>query len=79
MTVDDLRNGIIDRLMTITNKEYLAALHQLLSKSTANDVAVPLTDEQRVMLQMSDMDISGNRLLTQEELDRRDLEWLRGK
>ena len=78
MTVDDLRNGIINKLMTITNKEYLSALHQLLTKSAVNDNVVRLTEEQIVMLQMSDADIANNRLRTQDELDRDDSEWLKG-
>lgn len=77
-TADHLRNNIIDKLLTISNKEYLAALYQLVEKSTVATEVVPLTEEQVVMLQLSDDDIADGRLVTQEQLDKSDREWLKG-
>ena len=73
-TVDTLRNNLIDKLLAISNKEYLLALNQLVEKSTVDNDVVTLTDEQIVMLQLSDKDIEAGRLISQEmvdELDRR--------
>lgn len=78
-TVDTLRNDLIDKLLTISNKEYLFALNQLVEKSAVNNDTVTLTEEQTLMLKMSDKDIQEGRLISQEQLDKKDLEWLKGK
>lgn len=39
---------------------------------------IRLTDEQKEMLLMSDEDIKYGRLISQEEMDKRNLEWLDG-
>jgi hypothetical protein len=74
--IDNLRNNIIDKLLTISNKDYLSALYQLVQKSSVDDDTVKLTEEQIVMLRLSDLDIENNRLISQEQLDKNDLEWL---
>jgi hypothetical protein len=78
-TADTLRNNLIDKLLTISNKEYLLALNQLVEKSNINNDAVELSEEQIVMLQLSDKDIEMGRLISQEQLDKDDLAWLKGK
>ena len=75
---DHIRNNIIDKLLTISNKDYLLALYQLVQRSSVDDDVVKLSDEQLVMLKLSDGDIENNRLISQDELDKRDLEWLKG-
>jgi hypothetical protein len=73
---DILRNNIIDKLLTITNKDYLAALYQLVNASSVNPDRVNLTGEQILMLQLSDQDIKNGKLITQTQLDQDDLQWL---
>ena len=75
--VDHLRNNIIDKLLTITNKDYLSALYKLVEKSSVDNDKVKLTKEQILMLQLSDADIKNGRLLSQEEVDKSDLKWLK--
>ncbi len=77
-TTDSLRNNIIDKLLTITNKDYLAALYQLVNSSSVDPDSVKLTDDQILMLQLSDKDILNGRLIDQSELDNTDLQWLKG-
>lgn len=76
-TADHLRNNIIDKLLTISNKEYLAALHQLVEQSSVATEVVTLTEEQVLLLQLSDKDIENGRLVNQELVDRSDWEWLK--
>lgn len=76
-SVDNLRNNIIDKLLTISNKDYLLALYQLVEKSPDNDI-VNLSEEQILMLQLSDKDIADGKLISQSQLDKSDLEWLKG-
>jgi hypothetical protein len=74
---DVLRDSIIDKLLTISNKDYLAALYKLIETSTANDDFVELSDEQVVMLQMSEQDINSGDFISQTELDKSDIKWLK--
>ena len=76
-TTDILRNNIIDKLLTITNKDYLSALYQLVNSSSVDNDIVKLTDEQILMLKLSDDDIINGRLIDQRQLDKEDLQWLK--
>ena len=75
-TVDKIRNGLIDKIPTIRNKEYLEALNKLISSSSSQSDIVKLSDEQKQMPQMSEEDIANGRLISQDEMDKRNLEWL---
>ncbi len=76
--VDNLRNGIIEKLLAISNKDYLKALYQLVENSNLENKKISLTDEQMIMLNLSDNDIKNGRLISQNQLDKSDLEWLKG-
>lgn len=76
--VDNLRNGIIEKLLTISNKDYLKALYQLVDNSKQGSSKVTLTEEQVLMLKLSDKDIKNARLISQSQLDKEDLLWLKG-
>ncbi|MDP3435352.1 MAG: hypothetical protein Q8T04_20635 [Bacteroidota bacterium] len=76
---DILRNNIIDKLLTITNKDYLSALYQLVNSSSVSPDTVKLTEEQILMLQLSDLDIKNGRLISQDQLDKADLQWFQSK
>jgi hypothetical protein len=77
-TTDILRNNIIDKLLTITNKDYLSALYHLVNSSSVDQDTVILSEEQILMLQLSDNDIQKGRLISQDQLDKDDLQWLNG-
>lgn len=76
-TADSIRNNIIDKLLTISNKEYLTALYKLISTSSVNNNAIKLSEDQLFMLNLSEDDIKNNRVVSQEKLDEIDLEWLK--
>jgi hypothetical protein len=76
--VDNLRNGIIEKLLAISNKDYLKALYQLVDNSTLENKNVSLTDEQVLMLKLSDKDIKNGRIISQNQLDKEDSKWLKG-
>ena len=77
-TVDKIRSGLIDKILSIRNKDFLIALDNLISSSSADNGIVELTTEQREMLEMSESDIKSGRLISQEAMDKRNLEWLNG-
>jgi hypothetical protein len=78
-TVDNLRDSIIDQLLSISNEEYLSALHHLVEKTAANNDVVQLSESQVSMLRLSEKDIADGKLITQEDLDKIDLAWLKGQ
>ena len=77
-TIDNLRNSIIDKLLTISNREYLYALDKLIKESEVGEDKIQLTKEQMQMLQVSEEDIKYGRVISQSQLDKEDLEWLKG-
>jgi hypothetical protein len=76
-TVNHLRNEIIDKLLTISNKNYLTALYQLVENSTTEEDIIQLSEEQVMMLKLSDKDIQLGKVISQNQLDKDDLKWLK--
>ncbi len=75
-TVDHIRNDLIDRIMTITNKDFLIALNNLLSVSETETQVIALTKEQELMLKMSDVDIKEGRTISHEDFKDKTNQWL---
>lgn len=76
-STDHLRNNIIEKLLTISNKDYLTALFQLVKNSPVDNNTIKLTEEQIVMLKLSDFDIKEGNLIPHSQLDKSDLKWLK--
>ena len=75
---DKIRNNIIDKLLTISDMEYLEALYSLVNKRGVDNNVIKLSGAQIQMLNMSKDDLRTGRLISQDELDKADLEWLKG-
>lgn len=76
-TTDILRNNIIDKLLTISDEDDLSAIYQLVERSSSDNDTVKLTQEQILMLQLSDKDILNGKLISQDQLDKEDLQWVK--
>ena len=75
-TIDITRNKIIDKLLVISNKRYLDAILQIVDNSPNVSEKVELHPSQIEMLRMSEEDYENGRVMTQEQLDKEDEEWL---
>ena len=75
-TVDQIRNSLISKIQTITNKDFLLALNNLISSSAIATVEMELNEEQELMLQMSEDDIHYGRLISQDDLKTKTKSWL---
>jgi hypothetical protein len=75
-TVDKIRSQLIDKILTIKDKDFLEALDKLVASSSSSSDLVELSSEQKEMLQMSEKDIENGRLISQEAMNKRNLEWL---
>lgn len=74
----DIRNRVIDQLLAIKDAEYLRALSDMIKSSHVQEEVVPLTEEQKIMLVMSEEDIKAGRIIDQHTLNERELQWLKG-
>ena len=77
--MENNKNGIIDKLLAISDKDYLMALLRLVDNSAVQEDNIKLTKQQKLMLEMSEADIINGRTISQNDLDKNDLEWLKGK
>ena len=75
----DIRNQVIDQLLAIKDADYLRALSDMIKSSHVQEEIVPLTEEQKIMLVMSEEDITAGRTIDHRTLNERDLQWLKGK
>jgi len=76
VTVDKIRNGLIDKILSIRNEDFLKALDELISSSKSESDTIELTSAQKTMLEMSEKDIENGRLISQDVMSKRNLEWL---
>ena len=79
MSTTDIRNKVIDQLMAIKDAEFLRALSDMIDRAHVQENAIPLTEEQKIMLSMSEEDILAGRTIDQFTLNERELEWLKRK
>jgi hypothetical protein len=78
-SVNSLRSGLIEKILTIKDRELLLALDQIVSTSSSKPMGNSLSEEQHLMLEMSQKDIETGNLISQEAMIARNLEWLKGK
>lgn len=57
-STSEIRNRLIDTLMTINNSAYLQALEKMIKSSNVEEEWVQLTEDQKIMLSMSESDIN---------------------
>jgi hypothetical protein len=75
-TVDDIRNELIGKILAIRDRDLLEALSKLITSSALSTEKTKLTSAQNAMLEMSEEDIKNGNLISQEAMDKRNLEWL---
>lgn len=74
-TVDQLKNELIDKILSIKDKDFLEALDKLITTGS-DDNFVEITMEQKELLEMSERDIKEGNLISQEAITERNLQWL---
>jgi len=77
-TVDNIRNSLISKLLTVKDQDILKALDKLISAST-KDSKVELSKEQITMIEMGISDYEKGNVISQSELFEQEKEWLRKK
>jgi hypothetical protein len=75
----EIRNKIIDQLMSIKDTDFLSAISSIIDRANVQSETVQLTEEQKTMLTLSEADIDEGRVIDQQTLHERELRWLEGK
>ena len=78
-TASEIRNQVIDQLLAINDVDYLIALSKMIDRSHIEASIVALTEEQKLMLTMSEDDISQGKTIDQLTVHERELKWFKGK
>lgn len=76
-TVDQLKDVLITKILSINNIDVLQTLDKIISSSDPGTDIIELTEAQKKMLQMSEQDIKEGRLISQDAMMERNLEWLK--
>ena len=74
-SIDALRNKVIDRILATNNKKLLQAIDGIF-ELTGQEEQIVLSSSQIDMLMMSEAEIGRGEILSQDDLDKLDEEWL---
>ena len=74
-TIQTTKNRLISRILATKNEDLLAAM-EIIFANTQQSETVSLTSEQIEMLLMSELDIASGNLISEEELDKLDNQWM---
>ena len=72
ISTTDIRNKVIDQVMSIKDEEFLRALSDIIDRSHVQEDVISLTEEQKIMLVMSEEDIKVGRTIVQLTLNERE-------
>lgn len=75
-TVEKMRIGLINKILSIKNEEVLRALDKFISTTHNEPGETQLTAEQKEILAISDLDIKNGNLMSHEAMVKRNQEWL---
>ena len=75
-TLDTIKNNLIDRIIATKNEKLLHAIVAVF-ESTQSEEKIQLSSEQIEMLMMSENDIQCGKLISEDELNKTDSEWIR--
>lgn len=78
-TIEKIKSGLIDKIISIQNRDFLEALDVLISSNTYQNQIGKLTGDQKAILEMSEQDIKDGKFISQEAMEKRNLEWLNAK
>ena len=72
---DNLQNSIIEKILTIRNKDFLKALNQLISSSQSTNI-YELDEDQKNILNMAREDVENGRTIDNETIKSKYQQWL---
>jgi hypothetical protein len=73
--LDTLRSKLIDKILVTKNEQLLEAIDSIFSSTSDSDI-YKLNSYEIELLKMSEEDIKAGRIMSHEELAKRDSEWM---
>jgi hypothetical protein len=70
-TIDNLKNNLIDKILSVSNEKFLLAIDNLITSTNASEEVVMLTSDQKQLLNLSEKDIEQKLLISQDEMVKR--------
>ena len=74
-TLESIKNNLIDSILVTRNEQLLEAVQSIFNATQSEEI-ISLSSQQIEMLAMSEDDILNGKLVSESELNKRDLEWL---
>ena len=75
-TIQSTKNKLISRILVTKNEDLLTAIETIFATAQQSEI-VSLSSEQIEMLLMSESDIASGNLISEEELDKLDNQWMK--
>lgn len=72
-----LRNRLIEKILTTKNVVFLEAIDKIFSSTQIEEKEIELSDVQMKMLRVAEEDIKYGRVISEEELEKLDEEWMK--
>lgn len=76
MEVDNLKYDLLDKLISIEDRNLLEKINNLIGDVDINKTVFKITSDQKKMLSQSEKDIFNSDLITDEELNEDEDKWL---
>ena len=74
--IEELKKSLIDKVNQIEDISLLEALQKLIYSTSIDFECDMLSESQKKMLEMSEQDIRAGRLISQRDMEKRNLNWL---
>lgn len=75
-TVDGLKSKLIEKILSTNNEKLLNAISTIFESTTINEDVIKLSKPQIEILQMAEDDLEYGNVISQEDLDKLDSEWM---
>jgi len=75
-STEQIRNNLIDKLLTIRNRYIITALDKLLETTVKEKDIYKTSDQQKLILKASEVDIHYGDLISDEDINQEDDLWL---
>jgi alanine-alpha-ketoisovalerate/valine-pyruvate aminotransferase len=75
-TIQTTKNRLISRILATKNEDLLVAMETIFANTQQFEI-VSLSSEQIEMLLLSESDIASGNLISEEELDKLDSQWMK--
>jgi hypothetical protein len=78
MEVDQLRNSLLDKIISVTDKNLLEKINEIIGDVDIEETEMKVSDAQRQILTSSEKDIEDGNVISDEELNDEEDKWLKG-